>query len=29
VTHKIGLTAADEVDDTVVDWLKRAYELSA
>jgi hypothetical protein len=28
VTHKIGLTSAHEVDDYVVDWLKRGYELN-
>ena len=28
VTHKIGLASADEIDDFVVDWLKRGYELN-
>jgi hypothetical protein len=28
VTHKIGLASVDEVDEYVVDWLKRAYELN-
>jgi hypothetical protein len=28
VTHKIGLTSADDVDDEVVSWLSRAYELN-
>jgi hypothetical protein len=28
VTHKIGLASADEVDDFVIDWLKRSYELN-
>lgn len=26
VTHKIGLASAGEVDDFVVDWLKRSYQ---
>ena len=26
VTHKIGLGSADEIDDEVEDWLKKAYE---
>jgi hypothetical protein len=25
VTHKIGLTSADDLDDEVIGWLKRAY----
>jgi hypothetical protein len=25
VTHKIGLTSADDVDDEVVGWIKRSY----
>lgn len=25
VTHKIGLTSADDIDDEVVGWVKRAY----
>ena len=29
VTHKIGLTTADEIDDEVVGWIRRAYDLSA
>ena len=29
VTHKIGLASVDDIDDEVVGWLKRAYELSA
>jgi predicted transport protein len=29
VTHKIGLTSVDDIDDEVVDWMKRAYDLSA
>ena len=28
VTHKIGLAKAGDVDDYVVDWLKRGYELN-
>ena len=28
VTHKIGLATATEIDDFVVDWLKRGYELN-
>ena len=28
VTHKIGLSSADEVDDYVLDWLRRGYELN-
>ena len=28
VTHKIALASADEVDDFVIDWLKRGYELN-
>jgi len=26
VTHKIGIESADQLDDEVEDWLKRAYE---
>jgi hypothetical protein len=26
VTHKIGLESADDIDDEVEAWLKRAYE---
>jgi hypothetical protein len=29
VTHKIGLASVDDIDDEVVDWMKRAYELSS
>ena len=25
ITHKIGLTSADDIDDEVVDWIKRSY----
>jgi hypothetical protein len=28
VTHKIGLSSADDVDDFVIDWLKKGYELN-
>jgi hypothetical protein len=28
VTHKIGLETATDVDDYVVDWLRRGYELN-
>ena len=28
VTHKIALASADDVDDFVVDWLKRSYALN-
>jgi hypothetical protein len=28
VTHKIGLASVADVDDFVVSWLKRAYELN-
>jgi len=26
VTHKIGLSSADDVDDEVVAWIQRAYD---
>jgi len=29
VTHKIGLVSVADIDDTVVGWLKRAYDLSS
>jgi len=29
VTHKIGLTSVDDIDDEVVGWIKRAYDLSS
>jgi len=29
VTHKIGLTSAEEVDDEVVGWIKRSYAVNS
>ncbi len=29
VTHRIGLTSVDQVDDEVESWLRRAYEENA
>lgn len=29
VTHKIGLTSADDVDDEVVGWIERSYGVNS
>ena len=29
VTHRIGLSSVDDVDDFVADWLRRAYEFNS